>query len=378
MEDVCIVTFPIGYEGSTALTNLASLLSELVNKVYLVSSGDLLQKLKLSRNVLVFKVYHRVSSNTVMRIINYIHTQLKILRYVIKVSKRANMFIFFLGGEGLLIPILILKLLRKKTLLIFSEVAIKVYPNRNDSLSKFIPLLIKFDSNLVDGLVVYSKRLILEGKLARYQHKIIVTHRHFVNFNTFMMQKRINERTNVVGYIGRLSEEKGVLNFVKAIPLVLKEDGGIRFIICGAGALSSKIKKIVKCEGLDAHVELIRWIPHKDIPRYLNQLKLIVLPSFTEGLPNILLEAMACGTPVLATSVGGIPDVVVEGKTGFLLKSTRPEHIAERIAVLLSNPNLLERVSERAYKFVREKFRYEKTLEIWRNVIKELGTSTGT
>jgi len=96
------------------------------------------------------------------------------------------------------------------------------------------------------------------------------------------------------------------------------------------------------------------------------------LPSFTEGLPNILLEAMACGTPVLATSVGAVPDVVNERKTGFLLKSTRPEHIAKRIVELLGNPSLLERVSEGAYRFVREKFRYEKTLEIWTNVLKEL------
>jgi len=192
----------------------------------------------------------------------------------------------------------------------------------------------------------------------------------------FSMKKKIDNRLKIVGYIGRLSKEKGVSNLIKAIPLVLKERRDVQFIICGEGKLSDKIKRIVEAKGLKAHIKLMEWIPHEDVPQYLNELKLLVLPSFTEGLPNILLEAMACGTPVLATSVGAVPDVVIEGKTGFLLKSTRQEHIAERVVGLLSNPDLLKRVSKEACTSVRKKFCFEKTLESWRNILEELDIHT--
>jgi glycosyltransferase involved in cell wall biosynthesis len=101
-------------------------------------------------------------------------------------------------------------------------------------------------------------------------------------------------------------------------------------------------------------------------------MKLLVLPSFTEGLPNILLEAMACGTPVLATPVGAIKDIIKESETGFLLKSDDPIHIAERIIELLNNPELLEEVSIKAYNYVRENFSFEKTLDAWRKILSEL------
>ncbi|MHA1684988.1 MAG: glycosyltransferase, partial [Candidatus Heimdallarchaeaceae archaeon] len=75
-----------------------------------------------------------------------------------------------------------------------------------------------------------------------------------------------------------------------------------------------------------------------------------------------MLEAMACSTPVLATPVGAIPDIIKDGETGFLLKSNDPEHIADRIVELLGKPKLLEKVSVNAYNYVRENFSYEKTL----------------
>jgi glycosyltransferase involved in cell wall biosynthesis len=115
------------------------------------------------------------------------------------------------------------------------------------------------------------------------------------------------------------------------------------------------------------------WIRHEKVVDYLNELKLFVLPSYSEGLPTIVLEAMACGTPVLATSVGAITDIINEGQTGFLLKSNNPEHIAERVIELSSKLGLLEKVSADAYKYVKKNFSYEKTLNTWQKVFHELG-----
>ena len=98
--------------------------------------------------------------------------------------------------------------------------------------------------------------------------------------------------------------------------------------------------------------------------------RLLVLPSYTEGLPNIMLEAMACGTPVLATPVGAIPDVIIDGKTGFIMENNSPECIAENVVRALNSPDL-ERIAEDGRRFVEENFSFEKTVENWKRILQD-------
>ena len=100
-------------------------------------------------------------------------------------------------------------------------------------------------------------------------------------------------------------------------------------------------------------------------------MKQVVLPSYTEGLPNIMLEAMACGTPVLATPVGAIPNVIKDGETGFIMKDNSPECIAENVIRALNHPNL-ERIAGNARALVEREFTYERAVERWREVLKTI------
>ncbi|MFC1994375.1 glycosyltransferase, partial [Chloroflexota bacterium] len=93
-------------------------------------------------------------------------------------------------------------------------------------------------------------------------------------------------------------------------------------------------------------------------PGYLNDLKLLILPSYSEGLPKSVIEAMACGTPVLATSVGGIPDVIKDGETGFIMEDNSPETIAQNVVRALNNPNL-EQITQNARKLVEQEYSCE-------------------
>ncbi len=99
--------------------------------------------------------------------------------------------------------------------------------------------------------------------------------------------------------------------------------------------------------------------------------RLLVLPSYTEGLPNIMLEAMACGTPVLATPVGTIPDVIIDGKTGFIMENNSPECIAANVVRALSSPDL-ERIAEDGKRFAEENFSFEKTVENWKGILQSI------
>ena len=371
---VCIVTFPLSAAGYTPLSNLIKLLCGITNEVYIVSGGVALEKLKKERNVLSFEITHSDGNNAFERIINYANTQLKILRYIVSLSRKTDLFIFFIGGEGLFVPMLALKLLRKKVVLLLAGVGTKVLSINKAPLSKFMSFLVSANFYLANRLIVYSPRLIREANLSRHGIKIIIAHEHFVDFQKFVRKKRIDERLNIVGYVGRLSKEKGILCFTEAIPNILKMRNDVTFLIVGDGDLSTKIAEYLNKKNIKNKVKMMGWISHKDIPNHLNDLKLLISPSYTEGLPNIMLEAMACGTPVLATYVGAIPDVIEDGETGFLLKANDPKHIEERILELLDKPELLEKVSKSACERVRENFSEEKTLEIWRRILRELET----
>ena len=117
--------------------------------------------------------------------------------------------------------------------------------------------------------------------------------------------------------------------------------------------------------------ELLRWICHDKLTNYLNELKLLVLTSYTDGLPNIMLEEMACGTPVLATPVGAIPDMITDGETGFIMENNSPECIAENVMRALKHPDL-ERIVEDARALVEREFTYEAAVKRYRKILEGL------
>ena len=218
---------------------------------------------------------------------------------------------------------------------------------------------------------MYSNGLIQERGLQKYRFKISIAHEHFLDFNLFKTHTHLKERDDFVGYVGRLSEEKGTLNFVKAIPDILKKRNEVNFIIGGDGQLRDEIERYFKEHNLKGNIKMEGWIKHDDLPRYFNKLRLIVLPSYTEGLPNIMLEAMACGTPVLATPVGAIPDFIKDSVTGFIMENNSPECIAKNVVRALNHPNL-EKIADNARTLVENEFTFDKAMETYRSVLNEL------
>jgi glycosyltransferase involved in cell wall biosynthesis len=366
MANVSVVTFPLGPAGCTPLSNLVKIFSKLANEVYIISGGILPKD--LDQNVQVIKVNHRTSSRIFMRIINHVHTQLKILVRIVVISKKVDLFVFFIGGEGLLIPIIALKLMGKNVVLMPGGLSTEVYAIKNDPFSKLLGFVTKMSMIAADRVVIKSEELITKWKLEKHRAKISTGYEYFIDCNIFRVRKPLGMRENLVGYIGRLSEEKGVINFVRAIPEVLRRNANVRFLIGGDGPLLPEIKKYLSKRSWREKVNVTGWIPHEELPCYLNTLKLLVVPSYTESGPLIALESMACGTPVLSTNVGIMPDVIDHGKNSFLMKGNDPYCIADNILEVIERSDLHE-VSVKARKSIEAKFTFEAAIKKWEEIL---------
>lgn len=368
-----IITPPRGEAATTPLSNLASIIDALADELHIVTGGEVqILPRKSGRNTHVHRTKYVAHSNVVMKIVAFFLMQLRFSFSILKLSQSVNVWFFFLDGETLFMPILVAKVLKKRIVTVLAASFAKTSHVQNDFLSRILGRFSAISFLLSDRIIVYSARLIKEWNLEENRGKILVAHEHFVDFGAFERKNRIGEKENLIGYIGRISEEKGILNLVKAVPLMIEKVPNILLVICGTGDLSASLNDIVESEALEAHISFSKWIPHRDVPQFLNRLRLLIIPSFTEGLPNVLLEAMACGTPVLATPVGAIPDVIKEGETGFLLTSNDPGRIANKTVELLNEPEILEEVGENAYNWVRENFNEEVTIRVWQRVLNNI------
>lgn len=151
----------------------------------------------------------------------------------------------------------------------------------------------------------------------------------------------------IVGVIGRIEPEKGQLDFVRAARLVNRELPSCRFVVIGAPMLSRNdtyVREIVE-KSRDLPITFAGW--KSDISQVLRELDLLVVPSLPyDAAPRVIIEAFSAGVPVLAFSSGGIPELIQDGQTGFLVDMRSPEALAARILEVLGNCKLLSNVAQ--------------------------------
>ena len=372
-KDGCIgiVTFPVSEAGFVPVENLVTILRAISSDVYLISGNQIPPKLMHDKEVHITHITHNSGRGVISRILKYSRTQFSIAFRLLLTRKRVGIWVFSIGGDTLLIPMIVSRALGKTALLVLSGSSTKTLESMGDSLTRITRIVARINCSLAGRIIAYSPCLAEEWNLGRYANKVRFANHHFMDFEAYGIRKSLGHRDDLVGFVGRLSEEKGILQFIRAIEIAARRDAKLGFVIAGDGQLKDEVRRYIDNLGLGERVRMTGWVPHNDLPNLLNELKLIVVPSFTEGLPGIMLEAMACGTPVLASPVGAIPDVITEGETGFILPDNSPESISKRIVDLVSSPCLFT-VSERALELVHERFAYETVVQDWSDVLEDV------
>jgi glycosyltransferase involved in cell wall biosynthesis len=177
-------------------------------------------------------------------------------------------------------------------------------------------------------------------------------------------------RTHIIGAVGRLSPEKGFEVLVSAAELVLRDQPSVGFVLFGEGSERAKLQKQINAAGLGQSFILAGF--RADLDRFLPHFDLLALPSYTEGLPNVVLEAFAAGVPVAATAVGGTPEVVEDGVSGYLVPSGDAEALAGRISAALDEGDELPEMGRRGRMCVQEKFGFAIQAELYRELFEQL------
>jgi len=180
----------------------------------------------------------------------------------------------------------------------------------------------------------------------------------------------IQNEDRILMTVGRLHEQKGHCYLIQAISKVRKEFPKVKLLVTGEGEEENNLKKLVK--SLDLTNEVIFAGLSSDIEEILPMAELFILPSLWEGLPNALLEAMAAGKPVVATKVGGIPEIVVHGETGILIPPRDHDALAIAIIDLLQNRLKAKDMGEAARIRAGKRFSFYKMIEKTENLYQEL------
>ncbi len=177
----------------------------------------------------------------------------------------------------------------------------------------------------------------------------------------------------VIGTVGRLAEVKDQLTLIEAFGLLIQGDAGqkqLRLIIVGDGPMNQALCDKITELGLDKYV----WMPgdREDIPGLLRMLDVFVLPSLGEGISNTLLEAMATGLPLVATRVGGNPELIDEGLNGYLVPVGDAVALANRLQGILADPQTLALYGEKSLNKVRQNFDWNRTVDEYLGVYDQL------
>ncbi|MBI5631762.1 MAG: glycosyltransferase [Elusimicrobia bacterium] len=168
------------------------------------------------------------------------------------------------------------------------------------------------------------------------------------------LELRLGAQDILIGSIGRLDAQKGHEYLIEALAL-LKTRYPVRCAILGEGPQRPVLEKLIRKLNLERHVWLLGERP--DVVHWLSSFDLFALPSLWEGLPNALLEAMALGLPVVASSVDGIPEALRDGQSGLLVPPKDAAALARKMAQLLDDPGLKSRLGEGAKAAITERFK---------------------
>ena len=371
-RDVLVVTHPLAPASESHVEALLNIL-DAITSVSLVTA-NLQSDSSIRETYEVIDISQRgVGDSIVVASVRFLINQL-LLCWVI--GQRREQIVLFFGATSYLLPIAFARLLGRTVVLeprgnVPLTLRLKWEKRIPDMFARGLAgcvwLLERTGYWLSDAIITYTPAMANELGIDRFEKKLYPNGARYIDTETFYPHVPYKEREEVVGFIGRLDEEKNV-RMLASVASNLPENVTFRFI--GEGELRAEIERELASEIKSGAVEFTGWVDHDAVPAQLSELRLLVLPSEpTEGLPTVVLESMACGTPVLATPVSGVPDVVRDKETGFLIASVDPNWIAGELERALLQEDLVA-TATRARELIESQYNFEAAVDRYEKILK--------
>ncbi|TDI84430.1 MAG: glycosyltransferase [Caldithrix sp.] len=226
-------------------------------------------------------------------------------------------------------------------------------------------LCMRFVKRIVAVSEGVKKYLIEDRKIA--SKKIVIIHYGidlslFKSRNGFLDKRKRSElglpdHKIVIGTVARLEIQKGHRYLIAAAPEIINKFSNVVFVFAGDGTLRQELETQVNELGLQENFRFLGF--RKDVKELLFAFDVFVLPSLFEGLPNVILEAMASGRPIVATAVDGTPELIEHNETGLLVPPKSPHALQEQILNLLENEEKGSKLGRQAKEMAKQKFSFD-------------------
>jgi len=244
--------------------------------------------------------------------------------------------------------------------------------------------------NMADHVIVVSNagKEVLKNMEGVKEEKITVIYNgtSIDKFRPYNIKQRRQIRENlkieekiILSYTGRLRPEKGHQYLLEAIFEIKDQYTNIVLLLIGDGVLRSDLEALTRQLNIENKVRFLG--DRKDIPELLSATDIYVHPSVVEGFGISIIEAMAAGLPVIATNVGGIPEIITNGENGILVPPENPQALAEAISDLIEHPDkrkaLAENGKQRVVTNFTDEIMVKKYMEVYRNIINQKNSVRG-
>ncbi|MBM4430619.1 MAG: glycosyltransferase family 4 protein, partial [Chloroflexi bacterium] len=170
---------------------------------------------------------------------------------------------------------------------------------------------------------------------------------------------RIDAAKPVVLYVGRLSREKGIETLFEAVNLASEDIPSIELHLVGDGPLRQQLAQVARHYRMEHRTVFHGWVDQPNLPVYYSAADVTVMPSLSEPFGRVAVEAMACGSPMICTTVSGAADHIHEGETGFVVPPGDASELAVKLKRILQDSNLASRVGRQGREYVQRELSWE-------------------